>query len=108
MKAICSESKHGKDRVRERTGINKKGVHRAAEKAMEKGLKHSEVSGSLSRYLCSLYLSHRSGANMRIYNNEVFIFDVKKNLITVIDLPTKYHKVVKQIKDKKDNRELGN
>lgn len=81
-------------------GVSKKSTERVAGLALERGLQHKDFSGSLSRYLDFLYLSHKKGGGMRIYNNQVFIFTKQHHLITVLDLPSKYHKVVKQVQDK--------
>lgn len=98
----CKTSKHGSDRMRERMSVNKKSVQRVAENAFERGLHHNETNGSLHRFLDSLYLSHKTARNIRVYNNEIFIFSVERNLITVIDLPSKYQSVVKKMKDRKE------
>lgn len=38
---------------------------------------------------------------MRIYNNAVFLFDKREHLITVIQLPSKYHSAAKRINENK-------
>lgn len=85
-------TKHAKGRIRERMGLGKNGVDRVAEMALERGLRHGETKGRLSRYLDSLYLSHGVGNNMRIYSEKVFIFQ-GNNLITVLPLPNELKKL---------------
>lgn len=86
---------HAKDRMKERMGANKKSMERMCELALSRGKKHKDFTGSFGRYLNGLYLQHKTANNMRIYNNEVFIF-CGETLITVLDIPTKYHKLLKK------------
>ena len=85
---------HAKDRLKERMGLNKKSINRVCILALERGYKHSDFTGSFGKYLDKLYLSHKNANNMRIYNNEVFIFN-NETLVTVIDIPQKYNKYIK-------------
>jgi len=98
---MCTESDHAKKRMKERLGTNKQAAHRIAVNALNKGITHSDTSGSLKRFMDALFLSHRTASNMRIYNNAVFIFDKMEHLITVIPVPGKYYKSVKKINDSK-------
>lgn len=54
---------HGGKRMRKRLGINKKGTERLAERALESGVTHPEVKGSLGSYLDAVFLSHRTANN---------------------------------------------
>lgn len=99
---MSTESDHAKKRMKERLGANKQAIHRIAVNALNKGITHGETCGSLKRFMDALFLSHKTATNMRIYNNAVFLFDRRENLITVIQLPNRYHTVVKRINDKKD------
>lgn len=89
-------SKHSVERTKNRLGLSKKISTKNAEKALEQGLTHKELSGSLKRYVDSLYLSHGAGNNIRIYNRYVYIFE-GKFLITILNLPTKYYKTADAI-----------
>jgi hypothetical protein len=56
-------TKHGTARTRQRCGINKKSVQRIAAIAFKKGLAMRDTTGSLNRYLCSLYHYSQLPAN---------------------------------------------
>lgn len=92
---------HAEERIVKRCGLNKKSVERNAELALTKGIKHSEISGSVSRFLDRLYLSHKIATNMRIFNGKVYLF-AGNTLITVIKLPYKYHKTINKIKQRRN------
>lgn len=87
---------HAKDRTRQRVGLPKRVVEKNAERAFDEGIKHSEVSGSLKRFMDSLYLNGRLANNLRIYCGNVYLFK-GRTLITVISLPEKYRKKVDDI-----------
>jgi hypothetical protein len=53
--AVCAVTRHAEHRTRERVGIPKKAVRRAAAKAITKGIKRTEAEGGLRRYLDWLY-----------------------------------------------------
>lgn len=93
---------HAKQRIKERTGINMKGVERSAENAMEKGLKHCELNGSLRKYVDGLYLREKKANNMRIYSQHVYMFR-NDTLITIIPLPHRYHSLVEKLKSKRED-----
>jgi len=98
---MCILTNHGEDRGKNRMGLNKKATQRIADKAFSKGLKHSDFKGSFKRFLDGVYLRYGTANNMRIFNNEVFIFkgDV---LITILDIPYRFHKVIKQVKNREE------
>jgi len=80
---------HARDRLKERCGLPKKALERNAKNALYKGISHNECVGSLKKYLDYLYLSHKNGNNIKIYNNHVYIFFVDR-LVTVLTLPNIY------------------
>ena len=80
---------HAKDRIRERCGLPKKALERNAKNALEKGVRHNECIGTLRKYVDCLFLSHKNGNNIRIYNNYSYIF-CNDRLITVLLLPNIY------------------
>lgn len=93
---------HAQNRTRERVGLPKRVAEKNAERAFLEGISHSEVSGSLKRYVDGLYLSGRKANNIRIYCGNVYLF-TGNTLITVIPLPAKYRKTVESIrKSRKD------
>lgn len=100
-------SKHSIERTKDRVGLSKKISQKNAEKALEHGLTHKELSGSIKRYVDRLYLSHGVGNNIRIYNRYVYIFQGKV-LITILNLPTKYHKTADAILKNRKNMECEN
>ena len=89
---ILRITKHGSDRTRERIGIPKKAVDRAAAIAFEKGLKHSDTCGGLKRYLDYLYFRGDGEANnMRVYGDHIYMFH-DTTLITVLSVPPEHRK----------------
>jgi len=90
-------TEHAEDRIRERCGLPKKAVEKNATLALEVGLKHSEATGRLKKYFDYLFLSHRVGANIRIYHNHVYIFTRDSKLVTVLPLPNHHKKAVQKI-----------
>lgn len=92
-------TRHASQRIRERVGLPKQAINKNADRALENGLTHKDVSGSVSRYADKLYLQYRTANNIRFYGNQVYLF--RNNiLITVIPLPQKYRKVIESIKRK--------
>ena len=87
-------TKHSISRLKERCGVTKKNAPKVARRAYTKGIKHSQTTGNLHRYLDTLYLSQRNGTNMRIYGDSVFVFR-EDTLITVINLPNNLLKEIK-------------
>ncbi len=84
-------SVHGNKRVRRRCGVPKKTVNKLAEEAFEKGLTHGETTGSLNKYITGVYFYNKTANNIRVYRDKVFIF-AGQSLITVLNLPARYHK----------------
>ena len=93
-------SNHATDRMSERCGLNKKSSERLSRLALENGISHNETSGSLNKYISSLYFYNEKANNIKIYGEYVYIF-VGNVLITVLPLPNKYKKIVKNINNKK-------
>lgn len=92
---------HGEQRIKDRVGISKKIADKVADKALQFGIRHCEVSGELKRFLDKIYLSYKKSNNTRIYNQKVYLFN-GVTLITVLDLPNKFFKVVEKIKKQKE------
>ena len=93
-------TKHGKIRTKDRCGLSKKISDKIAERALKKGIKHSEAVGSLKRYLDSIFLAKYNANNMRIYMEKIFLFH-DNILVSVFNLPNKYKNTVKNINNKK-------
>lgn len=94
-------TKHAQRRMKERLGISKRTTLKNAKKALEVGIKHSETSGSLHRYISSLYWKERTANNARIYCDSVYIFH-NETLITVFPLPQRYRRTAEAIRRKQN------
>ena len=100
-------TKHGDKRTRERLGINKSAVEKNTKKALEFGIKHSETTGKLYKYITALYFNNPDCSNIRIYNRNVYIFN-KNILVTVMQLPQRYHAAADKIAKNKEKLEDNN
>lgn len=89
-------SNHGKMRMKQRCGFNKKSCERIAKKAFEEGVRHGETTGRLNKWISSLYMKNKSANNIRIYGDKAYIFcgDV---LVTVIQIPSDLQKNMKSM-----------
>lgn len=94
---------HAARRTKERLGLPKKLSHKNAENALRYGIRHSDTSGSLNRYISALYWKHETANNVRIYCNNVYIFH-GETLITIFPLPQKYRKTAARISRKTTER----
>lgn len=94
-------TRHSKTRLKERCGATKSSQEKIAATALEKGIRHTETSGSLRRYLDMLYLQERNANNIRIWGDKVFLFRADR-LITVLQLPQKYMQLCVRIREKKE------
>lgn len=97
---------HAKKRIKERINIPKSSVDRIAKKAIQNGLKHSETTGQLCKFLDKLFLSHRTARNMRVFNQKVFLFSKDMILITVVPLPNNLKKIVDKDNERKKKNEV--
>lgn len=95
-------TKHAAKRMKERLGISKSTSEKNAEKALRLGIRHSDTSGSLHRYITSLYWKEQTANNARIYCGNVYIFH-NETLITVFPLPQRYRKTVERIRSKNND-----
>ncbi len=77
---------HGKKRMKERCGINKKASERLATIAFEKGLRHNDTTGCLNKWVTSLWGYSKKANNIRLYGDKAYIF-AGTTLITVIQIP---------------------
>lgn|SRR5574344_2040565 len=94
---------HAEKRMKKRLGSGKSDYERIAQKAITNGIKHEETTGNLCKFLDKLFLSHGVGANMRVYQQKVFLFTRDFVLVTVIPLPANLIKTANKIsKRKKD------
>lgn len=98
--AIITE--HARHRIKERLGIRKSAQNKIANRALEYGISHSDVSGKLKRYIDKTYLSYKNGNNIKIYGDNIFVFH-DNILLTVWMLPNEFKNVANKIADKKVN-----
>ena len=91
---------HGKKRMHERMGLPKKAMLVGAERALKNGLDRTQLSGSLRRYIDSLYFQgNRKNTVIKLYGNMIYIFD-RMVLVTTFPLPRKYLKTDEAVKEK--------
>lgn len=96
-------TKHAEQRLKERMGLNKKVLQRAAETAYDKGVKHQETTGNLKKWVTSLYFNNQAANNIRLYNGKAWIFAEQK-LITVIQVPASLQDSLREMSERKKNR----
>ena len=119
MQTVIEVTDHAFNRLRERSGINRKAAVRLSERAYKDGLKHNEVSGDVFKYMSSVATKSNRGCSLRLYGDKVFIFNKssKNNeiitdnegnrvikLITIVQIPTNLIKKVNIQMEKKRER----
>lgn len=77
---------HAYERAKERLGWTQKVLDKMSSKALSEGIKHSDTKGRLNKYITATYFSYKSANNIRIYGENVYLFD-KDVLITIYQLP---------------------
>ena len=82
LRKMTRVTNHAARRTKERLGLPKKLSHKNAANALRYGIRHSDTSGSLNRYISALYWKHETANNVRIYCNNVYIFH-GETLITI-------------------------
>ena len=95
---------HGNIRVRKRCGLPRKAVEDNAERAFNNGLKHTDCSGRLKNYFTWMYMKEKTGNNIRIYNDYVYVF-CGQNLVTVIPLPVEHRGAARRLLAKRKEME---
>lgn len=96
---MCKTTKHAERRIKQRCGIQLGSSTRFADLALERGLTHSQTTGSLKRFIDGLYLDKKLANNIRVYGDKVFLFR-GTTLITVVQLPQKYLKTYAKLQAK--------
>lgn len=99
-----TNTKHGQKRLKERTGNSKKN-DRLLKLAIERGLRHKDTKNRLNKYLTKQFLKYKTATQMRVYQDEVFMFSKEFELITVIDLPRNLRKHAYNT-NRKDDKEV--
>ena len=88
-------TKHGRSRMRQRTGISGGNSEKMAKRILRAGIKHSETSGELHSYMSQVYLKHQNSNNSRIYGDCIYLFGGNK-MITVFKLPVHLYENLEQ------------
>ena len=91
-RASVTITRHAKKRMKERLGLPRSALQKAADRAFEEGRTHSEFNGSAKRYLDSLWFMNKRIGHLRIYGGQVYIF-AGTTLVTVYPVPQKLRKV---------------
>lgn len=86
-------TKHGSERMEERTGLSKSSQEKMFQLALTSGTERNNYTGQFGRYLDKLMLSQK--AQIKIYGNFIYIYK-QNSLITVLNVPTKYRKYLCQ------------
>ena len=95
-------TKHAEQRLKERVGLNKKALQRAADTAFEKGIRHNETIGDLNKWVTSKFFQNTNANNIRLYNDKAFAGD---RLITVIQIPASLKRNLEEAIARKKSRE---
>ena len=98
---------HAEDRLKERAGFNQKAANRMAQKALDNGITHGDVTGQLKKWLDRKYFAYKNANNMRIYGEELYIFN-EDVLITVFHIPQHLKKQALACQKKKREMEKNN
>lgn len=88
---------HAFEKGKERFSLKVDAFKRLAQKAFNEGLRQSDASGKLGRYMDKIYFEHRTANNLRIYGDNLFIFS-HNILITTYQVPSDLKKYVRACK----------
>lgn len=92
-------TKHARNRMHTRCGLNRKAQHKVASKAFRNGLSLKESEGEVRNYMVGVldHTADREYVELRLYGDKIFIFKAMDNcnlLITVMQVPNKYVRMV--------------
>jgi hypothetical protein len=92
---VPNVTRHARERLTERAGINKRSVNREAERAHRLGLSVEHFSGKMRKYLHSISVKHQlkhegEATVIKVYGNNVYLFAGDSELITTWTVPPKY------------------
>lgn len=96
-------TKHAKERMKQRCGLNAKSSDRIAKIAYEKGLRHADLTGNLKKWVDGLYFKNTVANQIRLYGDKTYIFH-DTDLITVLQTP---HNLVKEADKLRIKKEGG-
>ena len=97
-------TKHAEKRLKERIGLNKKALQRAADTAFEKGIRHNETIGNLNKWVTAKFFQNTNANNIRLYNDKAWIF-TDDRLITIIQVPASLKKGLEDAIARRKSRE---
>lgn len=92
-------TRHGGRRVRERSGINKKAVHRIVCKAYHEGFTREDTNGELRKWIERICEKNKPADQVRIYGDNMYLF-ADNYLITMFQIPNSLKKNIKKKKCK--------
>lgn len=79
--------------MRERSSKSK----RLNQLAIERGISYENFSGSFRRYLDKIRLKYPYQNNqVLVYGNDIFLYNNKDVLITILKVPSKYQKYLRR------------
>lgn len=87
---------HAYRRAKERLSWSGSALERTAAKAFESGLRHSDTTGNLHKFIYKIHAEYGTVNNLRIYSDAVFLF-AQNVLITVYPVPPNLRGVVHKI-----------
>lgn len=93
-------TRHAEQRIRERVGLPKRIADKAAAKALSDGVRRTETTGRLRRYLDALYHARNEANNICVWADKVYLFH-NVILITVLNLPNDYKNAYKKIQERR-------
>ena len=93
-------TRHAEQRIRERVGLPKRVADKAAARALSDGVRRTETTGRLRRYLDALYHARNEANNIRVWADKVYLFH-NVILITVLNLPNDYKNAYKKIQERR-------
>jgi hypothetical protein len=90
---------HAYDRAKERFSLSRKALLRISVRAFNEGVKHSDTTGRLNKYISGVWNEYKTADNIRIYGEILFLF-VSNRLITVYQIPNNLKGLIKKFKKK--------
>lgn len=94
---------HGKDRIRERCGVNKKSTLRCAELAVSRGQHYTETKGSVRKWLEEQI--HGGDREIYVHGDKAYIFATDSMvLVTVLQMPSDITRVFNRNNKKTDRK----
>ena len=93
----CVATNHAYQRAKERMNWAPKVLDKMMQLAFDKGVQHKDTKGTLHRYITKLYLQNNIANHIRIYGEDIYLFN-GKTLITLYRLDNRLVKKLKYCK----------